>query len=167
VPSGCRGPRGAAGFPGAAGAAGMFLGRAWAGRAASSGAVRFPLARHRAGRLVHTISMPFEASSRRLRHAEQSNRSYPGLIATGSSLYGFATRLVGVPFGIVIPHIVGSPLETASGWRTWFYVCIGCVVVFVPFIFTMHGPWSPRRARAEYRAHQERVAEELRRLQSV
>jgi hypothetical protein len=44
-------------------------------------------------------------------------------------------------------------------------VCIGCVVVFVPFIFTMHGPWSPRRARAEYRAHQERVAEGLRRLQ--
>jgi hypothetical protein len=41
------------------------------------------------------------------------------------------------------------------------------VVVFVPFIFTMHGPWSPSRARAEYRAHQERVAEELRRLEAV
>jgi MFS family permease len=91
----------------------------------------------------------------------------PALIATGSSLYGFATRLVGVPFGIIIPHIVGSPLQTASGWRTWFYICIGCVVVFVPFIFTMHGPWSPAKARAEYRAHQERVAEELRRLEAV
>ena len=32
----------------------------------------------------------------------------PGLIATGSSLYGFATRLVGVPFGIIIPHVIGS-----------------------------------------------------------
>jgi MFS family permease len=91
----------------------------------------------------------------------------PGLIATGSSLYGFATRLVGVPFGLIIPHIVGSPVETASGWKTWFYICIGCVVVFVPFIFTMHGPWSPAKARAEYRAHQERVAEELRRLEAV
>ena len=88
----------------------------------------------------------------------------PGLIATGSSLYGFATRLVGVPFGLIIPHIVGSPLETASGWKTWFYICIGCVVVFVPFIFTMHGPWRPSTARAVYRAHQERVAEELRHL---
>jgi MFS family permease len=88
----------------------------------------------------------------------------PGLIATGSSLYGFATRLVGVPFGIVLPHIVGSPLETASGWKTWFYVCIGCVVVFVPFIFTMHGPWNPRKARAEFRAHQERIAAEIARL---
>ena len=88
----------------------------------------------------------------------------PGLIATGSSLYGFATRLVGVPFGIIIPHIVGSPVETAAGWRTWFYVCIGCVVVFVPFIFTMHGHWSPAKARAEFLAHEERVAAELRRL---
>jgi MFS transporter, ACS family, D-galactonate transporter len=67
--------------------------------------------------------------------------------------------------GGLAAYVTGSPLETASGWRTWFYVCIGCVVVFVPFIFTMHGPWSPRRARAEYRAHQERVAEGLRRLQ--
>jgi MFS family permease len=90
----------------------------------------------------------------------------PGLIATGSSLYGFATRLVGVPFGLIIPHIVGSPLETASGWKTWFYICIGCVVVFVPFIFTMHGPWRPSTARAAYRAHQERVAEELSRLKA-
>jgi MFS family permease len=88
----------------------------------------------------------------------------PGLIATGSSLYGFATRLIGVPFGIIIPHIVGSPLETASGWRTWFYVCIGCVVVFVPFIFTMHGHWSPAKARAEFLAHEEKVAAELSRL---
>jgi hypothetical protein len=91
----------------------------------------------------------------------------PALIATGSSLYGFATRLVGVPFGIIIPHIVGSPVQTASGWRDWFYVCIGCVVVFVPFIFTMHGPWSPRKARADYAAHQEKVAAEISRLQAA
>ena len=61
----------------------------------------------------------------------------PRLIATGSSLYGFATRLVGVPFGIPISRIVGSPIETASGWKAWYWVCFGCVVVFIPFIFTM------------------------------
>jgi MFS family permease len=91
----------------------------------------------------------------------------PALIATGSSLYGFATRLVGVPFGLIIPHIVGSPLETASGWRDWFYVCIGCVAVFVPFIFTMHGHWRPSKARSEYRAHQELVAAEIERLHAT
>jgi MFS family permease len=90
----------------------------------------------------------------------------PGLIATGSSLYGFATRLVGVPFGLIIPHIIGSPLETASGWKTWYWICFGCVVVFVPFIFTMHGHWSPKKARAEYEAYEARVAEETARLQA-
>jgi MFS family permease len=88
----------------------------------------------------------------------------PALIATGSSLYGFATRLVGVPFGLVIAHIVGSPVETASGWHAWFYVCIGCVVVFVPFIFTMHGHWSPAKAHAEYRAHQVQIAAQIQQL---
>lgn len=91
----------------------------------------------------------------------------PALIATGASLYGFGTRLVGVPFGIIIPHIVGSPLQTASGWRDWFYVCIGCVVVFVPTIFTMHGHWRPAKARAEFRAHQELIAAEIQRLKSA
>jgi MFS family permease len=91
----------------------------------------------------------------------------PALIATGSSLYGFATRLVGVPFGIVIPIIVGSPLETASGWHTWFYVCIGCVVVFVPFIFTMHGHWRPSKARAELKVHQDLVAADIARLEAA
>ena len=88
----------------------------------------------------------------------------PGLIATGVSLYGFATRLVGVPFGIIIPHIVGSPIETASGWRAWYWWCLACVVVFVPFIFTMHGEWSPAKARAAFNEHEAKVAEELKRL---
>jgi len=91
----------------------------------------------------------------------------PALIATGSSLYGFATRLVGAPLGLVIPFVVGNPVQTASGWHTWFWVCIGCVVVFVPFIFTMHGHWRPSRARAEFLERQRRVAEELRRLHAA
>ena len=90
----------------------------------------------------------------------------PGLIATGSSLYGFATRLVGVPFGIVIAHIIGSPVETQSGWKIWFYVCIGCCVAFVPFIWTMHGRWSPKAARADFDAHEQRVSRELARLKA-
>jgi MFS family permease len=85
----------------------------------------------------------------------------PALIATGTSLYGFATRLVLVPFGIIFPHIVGSPIETASGWRTWFWVSIACVVVFIPFIPTMIGHWSPAKARAEAAAHEAKVQQEL------
>jgi MFS family permease len=90
----------------------------------------------------------------------------PALIATGSSLYGFATRLVGVPFGIIIPHIIGSPIQTHNGWMTWYWICFGCVVVFIPFIFTMHGPWSPKKARAEFAEHEARVAAEIAELHS-
>ena len=90
----------------------------------------------------------------------------PALIATGTSIYGFATRLVGVPFGIIIPHILGSPLQTASGWHTWFYICLGCVVVFVPFIFTMTGRWSPAKARADFEEHDAKVQAELEALKA-
>jgi MFS family permease len=90
----------------------------------------------------------------------------PGLIATGSSLYGFATRLVGVPFGIIIPLVIGSPIEHAGGWKAWFWVCIGCCVAFVPFIFTMHGRWSPAKARADFDKHELRVSEEIARLKA-
>jgi MFS family permease len=90
----------------------------------------------------------------------------PGLIATGSSLYGFGIRLVGVPFGLIIPHVLGSPVQTASGWRTWFWVCFGCVAVFIPCIFTMHGRWSPKKAQADFQEHEARVAAELARLEA-
>jgi MFS family permease len=85
----------------------------------------------------------------------------PALIATGTSLYGFATRLVLVPFGIIFPHIVGSPIETASGWRTWFWGSIACCALFVPFIWTMTGHWSPAKARAEAAEHEAKVQAEL------
>ncbi len=90
----------------------------------------------------------------------------PALIATGTSLYGFATRLVLVPFGIIFPHIVGSPIESASGWRTWFWVSIACCALFVPFIWTMTGHWSPARARAEAAEHEARIQAELDQLKA-
>jgi MFS family permease len=85
----------------------------------------------------------------------------PALIATGTSLYGFATRAVAVPFGLVLPHILGSPIQSLSGWRTWFWICIGCCVLFVPFIWSMTGHWSPAKARAAAAEHDAKVQEEL------
>jgi hypothetical protein len=46
-------------------------------------------------------------------------------------------------------------------WRTWWWVCVGCEVAFLPFIFVMAGRWSPRRARRDEREHQELVDREL------
>lgn len=81
----------------------------------------------------------------------------PALVATGLALYGFGARAVGGIQGLVIPHVIGSPLGTASGWHAWFYVCIGGLVAFLPFTLIMTGHWSPRRAAEELRRHAEAV----------
>jgi hypothetical protein len=49
-------------------------------------------------------------------------------------------------------------------WRTWWWVCVGCEVAFVPFIFVMAGRWSPRRARRDEREHEQRIQAELQQL---
>jgi hypothetical protein len=49
-------------------------------------------------------------------------------------------------------------------WRTWWWVCVGTEVAFIPFIFVMAGRWSPRRARRDEQEHQELVERELQAL---
>jgi hypothetical protein len=92
----------------------------------------------------------------------------PNIVFTWTVAAGTAaTPVMFVHFGMTLNYYATcSWWPGPSGWKTWFYICIGCVVVFVPFIFTMHGPWRPATARAEYQAHQARVAEELRRLKT-
>jgi hypothetical protein len=51
-------------------------------------------------------------------------------------------------------------------WRTWYTVCIVCVVVFIATNFVMRGRWSPALARADEAAHDADVARELASLQS-
>ncbi|MFI0942016.1 MFS transporter [Streptomyces sp. NPDC021020] len=46
-------------------------------------------------------------------------------------------------------------------WRTWWWICVGGQVLFLPFVFLMSGRWSPRRAREDARAHEAAVASEL------
>ncbi len=46
-------------------------------------------------------------------------------------------------------------------FRTWWWVCVAGELVFIPFIFTMAGRWSPRKAREDAEAHEALVAAEL------
>ena len=46
-------------------------------------------------------------------------------------------------------------------WKEWWWVCVGGMVLFLPFVFVMAGRWSPRKARDDERTHQERVHSEL------
>src|SRR5215471_12394624 len=43
---------------------------------------------------------------------------------------------------------VQNAASQASGqWKTWWWVCVGGQIVFLPLILLMAGRWSPRRAR--------------------
>jgi MFS family permease len=52
-------------------------------------------------------------------------------------------------------------------WRTWWWVCVGTEVAFIPFIFVMAGRWSPRRARRDEQEHQELVDREFEALRAA
>jgi MFS family permease len=49
-------------------------------------------------------------------------------------------------------------------WQHWLWVCFGCTVFFIPWVFVMKGRWSPRRARRDAREHKAFVAAELAKL---
>jgi MFS family permease len=46
-------------------------------------------------------------------------------------------------------------------WQTWWWICFAGQAVFLPFVFTMTGRWSPRRAREDAQAHEAAVTKEL------
>ena len=56
--------------------------------------------------------------------------------------------------------------DAPGQWRTWWWVCIAGVALFVAAIFTMRGRWSPAAARADVAAHDALVARELAALQA-
>ena len=63
---------------------------------------------------------------------------------------------------------VASAATNAPGqWKTWWWVCVGGMVLFLPFIFLMTGRWSPRRAKEDADAHERRLQEELAALQEA
>ena len=49
-------------------------------------------------------------------------------------------------------------------WQHWLWVCFGCTVFFIPWVFVMKGRWSPRRARRDAHEHKAFVAAELAKL---
>jgi MFS family permease len=62
-------------------------------------------------------------------------------------------------------EVVAAAEETADQWRTWWWVCVGGELLFIPFVFVMAGRWSPRRAREDVEEHDRKVAAELARLE--
>nr|WP_239092085.1 MFS transporter [Streptomyces sp. SID14478] len=64
----------------------------------------------------------------------------------------------------------GAEVQKASAdnphkWQTWWWVCLGGQVLFLPFVFVMTGRWRPRDARRDLQAHEEAVARQVAELQ--
>lgn len=58
-------------------------------------------------------------------------------------------------------EVAQASRDAPGQWQSWWWVCIGGMVVFIPLVFVMSGRWSPRRARQDLAEHEQRVAAEL------
>ncbi|MCL2585968.1 MAG: MFS transporter, partial [Streptosporangiales bacterium] len=62
------------------------------------------------------------------------------------------------------PAVESAAAEAPGQWKEWWWVCVAGMVVFLPFILTMAGRWSPRKARQDAEEHERQVQEELKSL---
>ncbi|MEU8983664.1 MFS transporter [Streptomyces sp. NPDC048309] len=64
------------------------------------------------------------------------------------------------------PRVQKAAKDGPGEWRTWWWICVGGQVLFLPFVFVMAGRWSPKKAREDAEAHQDAVDRELAALAS-
>jgi hypothetical protein len=79
----------------------------------------------------------------------------PALVATGMAVQGSVLRVVVVLSTIGFLVVVASTstsLFDPGKWATWWWICLGGLVVFLLTVFINPGPWSPARAQAEIQA---------------
>ncbi len=85
-----------------------------------------------------------------------------------ASLYGKGPN--GKPlnlFQYALAH--GAKVESAAKqspgqWKTWYWICFGCIIFFLLTVPLMRGRWSPRQARRDEEEHERLVEQELARL---
>lgn len=74
----------------------------------------------------------------------------PALVATGMAVEGFILRLVVVLSTLAFSFVVNNQLN-GQQWATWWWVCVGGLVVFIPTIFVASGYWRPAQVYAALR----------------
>ncbi len=67
----------------------------------------------------------------------------PALIGTALAIQGAILRLSSIGTAATQVLVVGN----GQGWATWWWVCIACLVVYLPSMLVLAGGWSPTRAR--------------------
>jgi hypothetical protein len=61
-------------------------------------------------------------------------------------------------------NVATAQQDNPGQWQTWWWICFGAQVLFLPFVFLLAGRWNPRRARQDEREHERMVEHELARL---
>ena len=56
--------------------------------------------------------------------------------------------------------------DAPKQWQNWFLICALGQLFFIPMVFVLRGPWSPRKAQEETAAREAALDAELRRLSS-
>jgi hypothetical protein len=92
-----------------------------------------------------------------------------GLGVTSSVALADLTQAQKIPaadLAFVQAHVAGPAAAAPGQWRNWWWVCVGGMVLFLPFVLVMAGQWSPKKAREEAEEHERLVAAELAALSS-
>jgi ACS family D-galactonate transporter-like MFS transporter len=57
--------------------------------------------------------------------------------------------------------------QTASQWKTWYWICFGGIIFFLLSIPLLRGRWRPRDARRDEAEHEAKVQEEMTKLEAT
>ena len=63
--------------------------------------------------------------------------------------------------------VTKAAAQTASQWRTWYWICFGGIIFFLLSIPLLRGRWRTRDAKRDEAEHEAKVQEELAKLQQA
>ncbi len=63
--------------------------------------------------------------------------------------------------------VTKAAAQTASQWRTWYWICFGGIIIFLLSIPLLRGRWRTRDAKRDEAEHEAKVQEELAKLQAT
>ncbi|HKD99039.1 MAG TPA: MFS transporter [Micromonosporaceae bacterium] len=59
------------------------------------------------------------------------------------------------------PGVLQAQKDAPGQWQRWWWICFAGQILFLPFIPLLTGRWSPKKAAADAKAHDEAVSREL------
>jgi sugar phosphate permease len=76
-------------------------------------------------------------------YTETAEAINPALIGTALAIQGALLRLSSIGTAATQALLVGN----GQNWTTWWWVCIACLLIYLPSILLLDGAWSPARPR--------------------